>query len=260
MWCAEGAATKRQWPGCLPTGTGKREGRGCCAHAVCCVCPLVLTALPICGGCRSCVAGGAHVLAPAAVRWWRCLRRAPPFSLGAVALWAGRAVLPTALRAGAAAVLLLVLLRRCYWHRRLTSPRYQSRGYGGATPWSSSAAAGKPWLVATVAPPPRSLCGSLQPALPRYQGAIGVMLDPGALLVVGGPGLGARPPMGGLPSCLAAPHPPWHCGCSWGGRALVLSPLLRRSVHCLAAPTVVGGVVHGPCCPVLCLTMVVSSQ
>ena len=24
--CAEGAVTKRQWPGCLPTGTGKREG------------------------------------------------------------------------------------------------------------------------------------------------------------------------------------------------------------------------------------------
>ena len=26
VWCAEGAVTKRQWPGCLPTGTGKREG------------------------------------------------------------------------------------------------------------------------------------------------------------------------------------------------------------------------------------------
>ena len=24
--CAEGAVTRRQWPGCLPTGTGKREG------------------------------------------------------------------------------------------------------------------------------------------------------------------------------------------------------------------------------------------
>ena len=26
VWCAEGAVTTRQWPGCLPTGTGKREG------------------------------------------------------------------------------------------------------------------------------------------------------------------------------------------------------------------------------------------
>ena len=26
VWCAEGAITRRQWSGCLPTGTGKREG------------------------------------------------------------------------------------------------------------------------------------------------------------------------------------------------------------------------------------------
>ena len=26
VWCAEGAVTRTQWPGCLPTGTGKREG------------------------------------------------------------------------------------------------------------------------------------------------------------------------------------------------------------------------------------------
>ena len=26
VWCAEGAVTRRQWPGCLPTGTGKRAG------------------------------------------------------------------------------------------------------------------------------------------------------------------------------------------------------------------------------------------
>ena len=26
LYCAEGAVTRRQWPGCLPTGTGKREG------------------------------------------------------------------------------------------------------------------------------------------------------------------------------------------------------------------------------------------
>ena len=81
------------------------------------------------------------------------------------------------------------------------------------------------------------------------QGAIGVTLGLGALLVVGGPGRGARPPMGGLPSCLTAPRPPWRCRCSWGGRALVLSPLLRGSLHCLAAPDCRWG-----CCPraVLC--------
>ena len=33
--CAEGAVTRRQWPGCLPTGTGKREGCVCCVRAVC---------------------------------------------------------------------------------------------------------------------------------------------------------------------------------------------------------------------------------
>ena len=26
VWCAEGTVTRRQWPRCLPTGTGKREG------------------------------------------------------------------------------------------------------------------------------------------------------------------------------------------------------------------------------------------
>ena len=35
MWCAEGAVTRRQWPGCLPTGTGKREGCECSTRAVC---------------------------------------------------------------------------------------------------------------------------------------------------------------------------------------------------------------------------------
>ena len=29
VWYAEGAVTKRPWPGCLPTGTGKREGCVC---------------------------------------------------------------------------------------------------------------------------------------------------------------------------------------------------------------------------------------
>ena len=35
VWCAEGAATRRQWLGCLPTGTVKREGCVCCVRAVC---------------------------------------------------------------------------------------------------------------------------------------------------------------------------------------------------------------------------------
>ena len=35
VWCAEGAVTKGQRPGCLPTGTGKREGCVCRARAVC---------------------------------------------------------------------------------------------------------------------------------------------------------------------------------------------------------------------------------
>ena len=35
VWCAEGAVTRRQWPGCLPMGTSKREGCVYSARAVC---------------------------------------------------------------------------------------------------------------------------------------------------------------------------------------------------------------------------------
>ena len=35
LYCAEGAVTRRQWPGCLPTGTGKREGCVYSTRAVC---------------------------------------------------------------------------------------------------------------------------------------------------------------------------------------------------------------------------------
>ena len=35
VWCAEGTVTRRQWPGCLPTGARKREGCVCSARAVC---------------------------------------------------------------------------------------------------------------------------------------------------------------------------------------------------------------------------------
>ena len=35
VWCAEGAVTRRQRPGCLATGTGKREGCVSYARAVC---------------------------------------------------------------------------------------------------------------------------------------------------------------------------------------------------------------------------------
>ena len=34
LCCAEGTVTTRQWPGCLPTGTGKREGCVCSVRAV----------------------------------------------------------------------------------------------------------------------------------------------------------------------------------------------------------------------------------
>ena len=112
------------------------------------------------GGSCACPGCGALVVLPS--------RRAPPFrppcqrTLGRT----GCAAHCAALRACAAAVLLLVLLwRAATRHWSLPPPRYQSRGYGGAAPWSSSAAAAEPWLVATVGPPPpRSLCGSLQPA------------------------------------------------------------------------------------------------
>ena len=35
VWCAEGAVTRRQWPGCLATGTGKREDCVSGARAFC---------------------------------------------------------------------------------------------------------------------------------------------------------------------------------------------------------------------------------
>ena len=35
LCCAEGAVTRRQWPGCLPMGTGKREGCECSVRTVC---------------------------------------------------------------------------------------------------------------------------------------------------------------------------------------------------------------------------------
>ena len=35
LCCAEGTVTRRQWPGCLPTGTGKREGGVYSARAGC---------------------------------------------------------------------------------------------------------------------------------------------------------------------------------------------------------------------------------
>ena len=71
MWCAEGAVTRRQWPGCLPTGTGKREGCVCC---VCAVCECVFlggkrgyagvpAALPCGGGCGSHLGGGGGMCA-----------------------------------------------------------------------------------------------------------------------------------------------------------------------------------------------------
>ena len=89
------------------------------------------------------------------------------------------------------------------------------------------------------------------------QGAIGVTLDPGALLVVGGPGRGAHRLMGVCrQASLPPPRPPWRCGCScWGGGGgLALSPLLGGSVHCLATPDRRWGCCPRTmlCCAVLC--------
>ena len=58
-----------------------------------------------------------------------------------------------------------------------------------------------------------------------------------ALLVVGGPGPSARPPMGGgvLPRC-PPPSLVLRMFLGGGGRALVLSPFLMGSLHFLAAP------------------------
>ena len=39
LWCAEGAVTRRQWPVCLPKGTGKGEG---CVSSTCAVCKCVV--------------------------------------------------------------------------------------------------------------------------------------------------------------------------------------------------------------------------
>ena len=46
VWCAEGAVTRRQWPGCLPTGTGKRAG----------LCVLCARCVLVC----CCIAGPVH--------------------------------------------------------------------------------------------------------------------------------------------------------------------------------------------------------
>ena len=56
VWCAEGAVTRRQWPGCLPTGTGKRAG----------LCVLCARCVLVC----CCIAGPVHTCT-----WLALLRR-----------------------------------------------------------------------------------------------------------------------------------------------------------------------------------------
>ena len=76
LWCADGAVTRRQWPGCLPTGTGKREGCVCCARDVCgCVFlggkrgyAVVPAAVAAAGPMRRGGGGGARAPALAAAR------------------------------------------------------------------------------------------------------------------------------------------------------------------------------------------------
>ena len=157
-----------------------------------------------------------------------------PFGLHAVTLWAGRAALPTALRSGPVLLLLLVLLWRCYWALDLPPPRYQSRGYGGAAPWSS-AVAGSNCGAAALSLWLSAVC----PCLVTNQGAFWVMPGLGALLVVRGPGPAARPPMGVCRPASVPPPPPPSVALQMffgGGRALALSPLLGESLHCLASP------------------------
>ena len=203
-------------------------GRGSCT----CPCYGVLVVLP------SCCAPPPSLLWPLHCR-----------TLGRT----GCAAQCAALRAGAAAVLLLVLLWRCYCPLRPTPAPVPIEGLWG---WctleqfssSSRAEAGSNCAAtAVLSLPLPAAC----PCPVTNQEAIGVTPGLGDLLVVGGPGPGARPPMGGLLSCLAAPRPPWCCGCSWGGWALALSPSLGGRDTASLPPIGIGRVVHGPCCAVL---------
>ena len=96
LCCVEGAVTRRQWPGCLPTGTGKRAV--CVARMLCLrVClpqreagvytgqhcsALRWRLLVLCGGeghvRRPWLRRGGGASALATERWWRFLRTIPP--------------------------------------------------------------------------------------------------------------------------------------------------------------------------------------
>ena len=167
VWCGVPKAL-------LPKGKGQDvyprvqvNGRAMCVVCTRCVvcvrwssllCPFVVAAGPV-------RLGGARVPALAAAHGWHYLRAVPPrFGLRAVALWARRVPLPTALCSGP------VLQVSCFGAATalcgLPPPWYQLRGYVGAAP-SSSAAAAEPRLIATTAPLLRSLCSSLQPVSNR---------------------------------------------------------------------------------------------
>ena len=179
------------------------------ARCVLCVsagprCSAILWRLRVlCGWGGSCACPGCSALVALPSR------RAPPLrpprrrTLGRTVCAAHCA----ALQAGAAAVLLLVLLWRCYWALEPTPAPVPIEGLWGCCTLeqfssSSRAVAGNNRGAAAA------LSLRLSAACPcpvTNQGAIGVTPDPGVFLVVGGPGPGARPPMG---VCRPASLPP----------------------------------------------------
>ena len=160
--------------------------------------------------------------------------------------------------AGAAVVLLLVLPWRCYWALEPTPAPVPIEGLWGCCTREQFSGSSSRAVAGSNCGGAAALSLRLFAAYPcpvTNQGAIGVMLDPGALLVVGGPGPGARPPMGVCrPASLPLPSlalrmflgggGPWCSLPFWGGCCTACCP-----------PIVVGDVVHGPavpCCAVLC--------
>ena len=203
---------------------------------------------------------GGRAPALAAARWWRCLRVVPPPSASTpshfgtdglccpLSCAAGRCC--SSAIAGAAVALLLPTAayprpgtNRALWGCcTLEQFSSGSRAVAGS---NCGATAALSLQLSAACPCPVS-----------NQVAIGVTPGLSALLVVRGLGPGARPPMGGLLSCLAAPRPPWladalggagpwHSLPFWGGGVAALPCCLRsllgalstgRAMLCYAVP------------------------
>ena len=77
VWCAECAVTRWQWPGCLPTGTGKREG--CVLKCALCASVLLYSrdqctiALDQCCSADACERSHSHLLGPLHRVWCAAL-------------------------------------------------------------------------------------------------------------------------------------------------------------------------------------------